>query len=135
MGADSNTVETYDVAFTYDDGARLDLYSAAQITPGDGSAAVGDYERHASTVVTTTGAFGATITSNSDTTMTVTDGAWDATLVLDNECTGSAFVCGLVPDDATVPTSGVFTMPGSLYEVGSMYIFQVDDTLVLERQP
>jgi len=134
LGSPSNTVETYDIAFTYDDGARLDLHSAAQITPGDGSTVVGDYERHASTVATTGGAFAATIESTADTTMTVTDGAWEATLVEDNECTGSLFVCGMVPPGGTTESSGTVIMPGSLYELGSTYILQVDDALVLEKQ-
>jgi len=129
------TAEVYDTAFTYDGGSRLDLNSAAQTTPGDGSTVVGDYERHASTVVVTSGAINATIDSTADTTMTVTEGAWEATLVEDNECTGSPLVCDRVPPDATIPTSGTFTMPGELYEFDSTYVFQADDTLVLERQP
>jgi hypothetical protein len=128
------TTEVYDTAFTYDGGTKLDLNSAAQTTPGDGSTVVGDYERHSSTVVVTSGLFDATINSTSDTTMTVAEGSWDATLVQDNECTGDIAVCGSVPHDATTPTSGTFTMPGELYEFDGTYVFQVDDTLVLERQ-
>jgi hypothetical protein len=129
------TTEVYDTAFTYDGGARLDLNSAAQVPAGDGSTVVGNYERHSSTVVVTSGFVNATIDSTSDTTTTVTDGAWEATLVVDVECTGNALVCSSAPTGGTTVTTGTFTMPGSLYEVGGAYIFQVDDTLVFERQP
>jgi hypothetical protein len=128
------TTEVYDTAFTYNGGARLDLNSAAQVPAGDGSSVVGNYERHSSTVVVTSGALNATIDSTADTTLTVTDGAWEATLVQDIECTGNLLICGSVPPDATIPTSGTFAMPGELYEFDGTHVFQVDDTLVLERQ-
>jgi hypothetical protein len=132
----TTTVETYGVAFTYDDGGtrKLDWYSVAQTTPGDGSTIVGSY---ASQGTTTLNIPGGIIDLDSVVTreMTVAAGdpaSWAQEAVTDITCTGLG--CGSVPPGGTVNTDGTIAMPGQLYQVGSGYILQVDDALVLERQ-
>jgi hypothetical protein len=135
MGAlNMETTEVYDAAFAYDNGAKLDLNSAAMVPAGDGSTVLGNYERHSTSVIVMSGMFTANVDASSDTTMTVTDGAWEYTSVQETVCTGSPVICGGFGPPTTDEDSGTFAMPGELYKNGSQYIMQADDTLVLERQ-
>jgi len=135
MGAlNMETTDVYDVAFTYDGGAKLDLYSAARVPSGNGSCVRGNYERHSSTVIVMSGMFDANVDTSEDTTLTVTDGAWESEMVTEVVCTGSPVICGTMPPGETTGTDGTFVMPGELYDLDGMFICQAEDTLVLERQ-
>ena len=130
------TTEVYDVAFAYDDGAKIDLYSAQKVPAGDGISVLGNYERHVFTQSVMTGMFNATIDSYVDTVITVTDGAWTSSQQESSTCTGDEMICNNVPPDGPpTVTSGTFIMPGSLFAVGGSYVFQTSagKALVLER--
>ncbi len=130
MGA-IRTIETYDVAYTYDNGTKLDINSAAQTSPGDGSTIIGSYARNS--VISVDSAV-VNINSVSDTVTVVTDAdpaPWTATNTTVTDCSG----WGCPPPHEVDVTSGTIPMPGELFELGgTTYILQVEDSLVLERQ-
>ena len=128
------TMEVYDTAFTYDGGAKLDLNSARQVPAGDGSSALGNYERHAMITRVITGTFPGTMLDTIDTVMTVADGTWDSQMYMDRQCTGST-ACSYFEYTPYESDWGTFPLPGELYQTSAGdYIMQVDDTLVLHRQ-
>ena len=133
MGA-MHLVDTYGIAFTYEDGAKLDMWSPGQTAPGDGSTTIGNYDLHSETVSVFSTFVDLLSISDKDTN--VVEGArgladWTSTETIDYTCTGP-FCPG--PPPSPVVTSGAFLLPGSLYKLGDTYIIQVADTLVLQRQ-
>lgn len=134
MFMDLITVEKYGVAFTYQDGEKLDFYSVKQDAPGDGSSIVGSYSSSANTTVTlgtwmdsdTAAATSTVITRSGD------QAVWLTTKTVETVCEG-----GLCPADeaiAPIETSGNIAMPGTLFELDGTFFFQEAETLVLERQ-
>ncbi len=132
------TTEVYDVAYTYDSGAKLDFNSAAQVT-SNATSVLGMYERHSTADVTMTGMM--EMESTIDTVLAVSvdtaadvNADWSATMTTEIACSGLA--CGMVTTIVTGvtenTTSGTFTMPGTLYNFGSTYVLQVTDALVLD---
>jgi hypothetical protein len=127
-------VDTYGIAFTYEDGAKLDMWSPGQTIPGDGSTLIGTYallSETASVFVPWVD-----LLSVSDTDMVVTAGVrgladWTSTETIGYTCTGAA--CPAPPLSPVVKIGQVL-LPGSLYNLGGTYIIQVADTLVLQRQ-
>ena len=129
------TVEEYGVAFTYDSGAKLDWYSVAQTAPGNGSTIIGSYASQGKASVTA----GALLDFDADITkeMDVTDGdpaSWAQTETQVKTCIGDLACTPDMRGTSNIDTNGTIAMPGQLYQVGSGYILQVDDTLILERQ-
>ncbi len=125
------TTEIYDVAFTYDNGNKLDLYSAAQV-PSDGTTILSMYEHHSAVSVDRflTLAMDSTI----DTITTVTKGDWSSTTTTDTSCLGIA--CNTDEIGITVDTTtGVFLMPGELFQFNDTFVFQTTNNLVLDAQP
>ncbi len=142
--AEMISVEKYGIAFTYDDGAKLDMYSPGQVVPGDGGTILGDYALHSEMRVDTVGLVEAVTEAYSDTVAAVTQGApgqadWVSTLTVELLCTGSDLVCGSVPGlGVTVTeTNGTMERPGWLFDLGGSgtYILQTATDLVLDRQP
>jgi len=135
-GGATTGVDTYGVAFTYNDGGtqKLDLYSVAQTAPGDGSTIIGSYASEGGTTVDLPGIVDMDGVFTKE--IKVTDGnpaSWAQTETQVITCAGLG--CFGIPTGTNViETSGTISMPGSLYELGSTYVLQVDDALVLERQ-
>jgi sugar lactone lactonase YvrE len=133
----TTTVETYGVAFTYDDGGtqKLDWSSVAQTSPGDGSSIVGTYGSQATTTLTIPGGI---INVNANTTRVLDVSAginapWTQTETKVVTCTGLG--CGSVQTGTTVTeTSGTIPWPGELFDLGTAKILQVDPAPVLVKQ-
>jgi outer membrane protein assembly factor BamB len=139
-GGPPTGVDTYGVAFTYDDGGteKLDLYSLAQTAPGDGSTIIGSYASEIGITVDLPGLVDMDAVSTIE--MQVTDGnpaSWAQTVTRVVTCPLSSGIgcIGVQTGTFVIDTNGTVSMPGSLYELGSTYVLQVDDTLVLERKP
>jgi formylglycine-generating enzyme required for sulfatase activity len=129
------TTEVYDVAYTFDSGTKLDLYSTAQV-PSDDTTILGIYERHSTVAMTSTmgGNSVMNMAQTIDTIMPVSIGAWSSTTTLDITCTGIG--CILVETGVTRDTiSGYFMMPGELFVVNGTLVLKTADAFVLERQP
>ncbi len=131
MGMAMNTIESYGVAFTYNNGAKLDLSSPAQIMPGDGSTVIGNY---ALTIeVSVNMGWVMNMLSIADTSLIITGAdpaPWTATETTVTTCTGMA-----CPPEGTevTTTTGTIPLPGELYNLDGTYVIQVDDSLVLDR--
>jgi hypothetical protein len=130
LGMVMNSTETYEIAYTYDGGAKLDMFSVGQDTPGDASSAVGSYSTSTQVTVLVPGMMD--MLTIADTATTVAgDGSWAASQTSVATCTGG--VCTPAMNGTTVTdTSGAIALPGQLFDVDGTYVLQVDDTFVLE---
>ncbi len=131
MGVPMNTIERYGVAFTYNNGAKLDMFSPEQVDPGDGGTVIGSYALN--TEVSVRMGWLMNMLSIADTSLIITGAdpaPWTATETTVTTCTGLA--CPPSGTEETA-TTGTIAMPGELYNLGGTYILQVDDSLVLER--
>jgi len=138
MGGAMITVntETYSSAFTYDNGARLDLNSSAAGTINEGG--IGYYHRHATNITEVSGLWSATLDADMNTDVTVTATGYMSTYVQDIVCTPPlGMVCLVAPPPETIITSGTHTQPIDLYIIPTgdkMYQTDKAETLVFERQ-
>ncbi|THB70239.1 MAG: hypothetical protein D6B28_09695, partial [Gammaproteobacteria bacterium] len=135
MGMDMNYTDKYGVAYTYDNGAKLDIYNASKVTPAGSGTLAGDYELVSETIITMGSymdlyAVSTTITEVAD---NGSEFLWSSTKTVESTCDG--FACNDASNGTTVTeTSRALDAPGTLYDLEGTYIFQTSDVLVLERK-
>jgi len=122
--------EVYGVAFTYNDGEKLELRGAIQDVPGDGSTVEGSYS--ASRFVHLIYSVLADFTADSKVALTVdADLNWE-------EVTTTDWVNDPLhdpPDWTEIEPATGGPAPNELYDLGDgTYIIQLEDTYVLTRQ-
>lgn len=135
MGMTMSYTDKYSVAFTYDNGAKLDLYSASKTSSSGGSTIAGEYELSSETIITM-GAF-MNLNSVANTAIEVSDNGsdflWATTKTVSSTCEG--FVCTEESNGTSVTdSSGTIEADGSLFTLGESYILQTDSSLVLVRE-
>lgn len=135
MGMTMNYTDKYSVAFTYDNGAKLDLYSASKTSSSGGSTIAGEYELSSETIITM-GVF-MNLNSVANTAIEVSDNGsdflWATTKTVSSTCEG--FVCTEESNGTSVTdSSGTIEADGSLFTLGESYILQTDSSLVLVRE-
>jgi formylglycine-generating enzyme required for sulfatase activity len=130
------TTEMYPSAFTYDNGTKLDLNSAAAVTIDESG--IGDYHRDASMITVISGLWAATLDADMNTDVTVTATGYDSTFAQDIVCTPRfGMVCLVTPKSERRITSGTHTLPVDLYVTSAgakMYQTDTAKALVFERQ-
>ncbi len=132
------TTETYPQAFTYEEGAKLDLYSSPSVTIDEFG--IGDYHGEVTSLTFVDGLWSSILDAVITTDVTVTGTGYVSTLVENIVCnpSGSMF-CSITPTGMTTTiTSGTHTQPIDLYVTPTgdkMYQTSEARTLVFERQP
>ncbi len=133
----TETTETYSNAFTYDNGNKLDLSSAAAVNINEGG--IGDYHRDATNLTDIIRPWSATLDAEMHTDLTVTAAGYESTFAQDITCEPAlGMVCLVVPKSEEIFTSGTHTLPLDLYITPTgaiMYQSDAAKVLVLERQP
>jgi formylglycine-generating enzyme required for sulfatase activity len=131
------TAETYPAAFTYDNGAKLDLNSAAAVSVNEGG--LGYYHRDATMLTEISGLWAATLDADMNTNMTVTASGYEVAFRQDIVCTPPlGMVCMVTPKSEERFSSGTHTLPLDIYITPTgAKIYQTDAArvLVFERQP
>jgi formylglycine-generating enzyme required for sulfatase activity len=130
------TEETYSSAFTYDNGNKLDLNSAAAVNINE--AGMGYYNREATNLTGISGIWSATLDAEMHTYLAVTPAGYESTFVQDIDCSpAGGMVCAVVPTSDRMDTSGTHTLPLELYITPFATIYQSEEAkaLVLDRQP
>ena len=124
--------EVYEVAFTYNNGEKLELLGAIQDDPGDGSTLEGVYGQHQFRHVVWSTL--ANLTADTEVVVTVdADRNWEQ--VTTTDYTGD--ITHSPPDYTEVETDNGGPAANVLYELAEVpgtYMIQVDDSYVLTRQ-
>ncbi len=126
------TTEVYGAAFIYDNGNKLDLYSPIQDVPGDGSLLVGEYSLNSGGHTLLAGFLDMTLDVELETSVKP-DGTWTSVRT-------TTYVGDITHDppnweDEQI-TEGTWGFTDNwLFELGSNYLIQLDDSFVLTKQP
>ncbi len=134
-------VETYEVAFTYEDGLYLDMFSAIQDTPGDASTILGSYSFQSEITGATNNQLFLNLLTVTGYSTDVELGAGDSInytteVELQSTCTGILCVPALTTEQSGIYDLGILTAPDDiwLFNLKGKYILQTRDDFVLERQ-
>jgi hypothetical protein len=133
MAQPMTTVETYEDAFTYNSGAKLDLYSSAKTS---GSSVLGIYASQSYLAIDLVGV----LDMDADITRATTVSAgcpptWAEEEDQEITCVGAG-CAAIATGHFDFDSIGAVAVPnGNVYQNGSKYFFQVTDKLVLDRQP
>ncbi len=130
MGMDMVSVETYDVAFTYEDGLYLDFFSAKKSAPADGTTMEGTYTLHTEVTVVLGAMMDSLIISDTTTTVDSANN-WSSAETTTSTCTGDA--CSEDMNGTKTTNTNGF-IGNWLFDLDGSYIIQTDDIFVLERQ-
>lgn len=133
-GFANHAVEVYELAFMYDNGTKLDMFEGRiQLPPGDGSSVIGDYASSLSGIIDMGGGTVMYMEMWGDHATRVTDGRWENREHEVVQCEGFACVDDYNSEQDT-ETSGSVDMPGQLYQLGDLHVFQVSQYHVMQRQ-
>jgi len=137
MGGLMIQIESYPLAFTYDSGTKLDLYSSAAVTIDEYG--IGDYRRVVTSYVIIGGLWDAILDTEIITDVTVNSTGYDSTSekIIDCDPAGS-MVCQAVPASEVIFASGTHTHPIDLYVTPAgwrMYQTDESEAIVFELQP
>jgi hypothetical protein len=133
-GFPNSATEVYEVAYMYEDGAKLDMHEGKiQQEPGDGSSIVGTYANSISGVIDMADGLLMYMEMWGDHETVVTDGRWENVEHEFVTCEGTVCTADFNSEQDN-ETSGEFKGPGKLYDLGGVYVFQGTQYHVMDRQ-